>query len=90
MQHKNRLLLAFGDHCGIPTISCVVAPRECMPYVAQRVLSDDTPRMRALLRQLLYGNGTRLDMARLQKLSDGTLFTTNRDESQQACSPAGN
>jgi len=44
--------------------------RECMPYLAQRVLADNTPRMQELLRQLLYGNGTRLDMARLRKLSE--------------------
>jgi len=45
--------------------------KECMPYVAQRVLSDDSPRMRELLRQLLYGDSSRLDLVRLQKLSEG-------------------
>jgi hypothetical protein len=29
---------------------------ECMPYIARRLLSDDSPRARAVLRQLLYGD----------------------------------
>mmetsp|Transcript_29808 Transcript_29808/g.75049 ORF Transcript_29808/g.75049 Transcript_29808/m.75049 type:complete len:402 (+) Transcript_29808:1-1206(+) len=45
--------------------------RECMPYLAQRMLSDDSPRMQELLRQLLYGDRQTLDMQRLQKLADG-------------------
>ena len=41
---------------------------ECMPYLSRRLLTDNNPRMRAALRQLLYGDGTRLDVARLQRL----------------------
>lgn len=51
--------------------------QECMPYMSRRLLTDKNPRMRAALRQLLYGNGTRLDMDRLQRmLASFGAFTT--------------
>lgn len=37
-----------------PTYSIV---QECFPYLARRLLTDDHPRTRAALRQLLYGVG---------------------------------
>jgi aarF domain-containing kinase len=42
--------------------------KECMPYLSRRLLTDNNPRMKAALRKLLYGNGTRLDIARMQKM----------------------
>ncbi len=35
--------------------SCVQVG-ECFPYLAKRLLNDDSPRMRSLLRQILYGD----------------------------------
>ena len=39
-----------------------------MPYLSRRLLTDNNPRMRAALRSLLYGDGQRLDINRLQSL----------------------
>lgn len=43
------------------------------PYLARRLLTDDHPRARAALRQMLFGSEgrTRLDVARLRKLTSG-------------------
>ncbi|MEW5303771.1 MAG: hypothetical protein WDW36_006430 [Sanguina aurantia] len=52
--------------------------KECFPYLARRLLSDDSPRTKKLLRDLLYGGKSRLDVARLVKLADGFgAFTTD-------------
>ncbi|KAK9823974.1 hypothetical protein WJX72_006718 [[Myrmecia] bisecta] len=59
--------------------------KECFPYLSRRLLTDNHPRMRAALRQLLYGDKTRLDIARLQSLAAGFgSFTVNgiQDPSQ--------
>lgn len=40
----------------------------CLPYLAQRLLGDNHPRMQAALRSMLYGSGTRLEAARLRRL----------------------
>ena len=53
--------------------------QECYPYLAKRLLSDDSPRARKALRTLLYGkNGKELDLTKLQELS-GALesYTTS-------------
>eukprot|EP00798_Chlamydomonas_sp_ICE-L_P030592 gene30592-35603_t len=41
---------------------------QCLPYLSRRLLTDNNPRMRAALRQMLYGESTRLDIDRLQRL----------------------
>lgn len=40
----------------------------CLPYLAQRLLGDNHPRMQAALRSMLYGSGTRLEAERLRRL----------------------
>jgi len=51
--------------------------QECWPYLSRRLLSDNNPRMRVALRQLLYGNGQRLDVARVKQLASAfSAFTT--------------
>ncbi|KAG1666030.1 hypothetical protein FOA52_006904 [Chlamydomonas sp. UWO 241] len=51
---------------------------ECSPYLSRRLLTDNNPRMRTALRQLLYGNSSRLDIARLQRLLKSfSAFTTS-------------
>jgi aarF domain-containing kinase len=49
-----------------------------MPYLSRRLLTDNNPRMRAALRSLLYGDGQRLDIDRLQSLisSFGSFSTS--------------
>lgn len=53
--------------------------QECYPYLAKRLLSDDSPRARNALRMLLYGKtGKELDLTKLQELSDGLeSYTTS-------------
>ncbi|CAL8467304.1 g6841 [Coccomyxa elongata] len=43
--------------------------QECFPYIARRLLTDNHPRTRAALQQLLYANKSRIDIGRLQRLS---------------------
>jgi hypothetical protein len=38
---------------------------ECFPYLAKRLLSDDSPRARGALRTLLYGGGDEVGEASL-------------------------
>ena len=45
--------------------------QECFPYLSRRLLADDSPRMKAALRELLYADGQRIDLARFRKLADG-------------------
>ena len=44
---------------------------ECFPYLAKRLLSDDSPRARGALRTLLYGTGDELDLSKLQDVTKG-------------------
>eukprot|EP00614_Pseudopedinella_elastica_P005859 CAMPEP_0172590974 /NCGR_PEP_ID=MMETSP1068-20121228/9682_1 /TAXON_ID=35684 /ORGANISM="Pseudopedinella elastica, Strain CCMP716" /LENGTH=846 /DNA_ID=CAMNT_0013387185 /DNA_START=196 /DNA_END=2736 /DNA_ORIENTATION=+ len=45
--------------------------KECFPYLAKRLLSDDSPRARGALRTLLYGQGDELDLRKLQEVTSG-------------------
>lgn len=40
----------------------------CFPYLSRRLLTDNDPRVRAALKQLLYGNSQRLNVPQLEKL----------------------
>ena len=67
------ILRAFSVIEGIglradPTYSIV---RSVFPYLARRLLTDDHPRARAALRQMLYGDAERLDVGRLRRLVRG-------------------
>ncbi|KAG1653988.1 hypothetical protein FOA52_007181 [Chlamydomonas sp. UWO 241] len=59
--------------------------QECWPYLSRRLLSDNNPRMRAALRTMLYGDGQRLDVARLQQLVRAfSAFTTSSPSGSNA------
>ncbi|KAL7526716.1 hypothetical protein ACHAXR_002864, partial [Thalassiosira sp. AJA248-18] len=46
--------------------------QECYPYLAKRLLSDDSPRARGALKTLLYGkNGEELDLSKVKELTSG-------------------
>jgi predicted unusual protein kinase regulating ubiquinone biosynthesis (AarF/ABC1/UbiB family) len=45
--------------------------KECFPYLAKRLLSDDSPRARGALRMLLYGTGDELNLSKLRDVTDG-------------------
>jgi aarF domain-containing kinase len=52
---------------------------ECLPYLSRRLFTDNNPRMRKALRQLLYGKKNRIDVERLSKLitAFGSFTTTS-------------
>jgi hypothetical protein len=74
--------LVLRAFCVIEGIALKVDPdyaivQECMPYLSRRLLTDNNPRMRAALRQLLYGRGNRLDVERLSRMVSALgSFTT--------------
>jgi aarF domain-containing kinase len=60
-----------------------------MPYLSRRLLTDNNPRMKAALRKLLYGNGTRLDITRMQKMIGSmSTFSTAAAQSGRLASGA--
>lgn len=62
--------------------------QECLPYMSRRLLTDNNPRMRAALRNLLYGDSHRVDIDRLQKmLASFSRFTTSSQPSSVANGP---
>lgn len=58
--------------------------QECYPYLAKRLLSDDSPRARGALRTLLYGKGDELNLTKLQELTTGLESYTTSTSSVQA------
>jgi aarF domain-containing kinase len=56
----------------------------CFPYLCTRLINDNHPRMRAALKQLLYGHGTRLDKDRLQSVFSALgAFATPKGQASQ-------
>ncbi|PSC69658.1 putative aarF domain-containing kinase chloroplastic [Micractinium conductrix] len=45
--------------------------KECFPYLSRRLLTDDDPRARAALRQLLFAGGDQISLDRLERLVQG-------------------
>ena len=46
---------------------------ECFPYLSRRLLTDNSPRVRAALQQMLYGVRTLLSCLQQPQLNSGTL-----------------
>lgn len=64
--------------------------KECYPYLAKRLLSDDSPRARKALRTLLYGKkGKELDLTKLRELSVGLESYTTSTSSVESGSVQG-
>ena len=61
---------------------------ECFPYLAKRLLSDDSPRARGALRTLLYGKSDELNLEKLTSVANGlesyTVSTTSVQSSTGA------
>jgi len=51
--------------------------KECFPYIARRMLTDDSSRMRDALRSYLYKGRTRIALQRVDELADGFSTFTN-------------
>lgn len=45
--------------------------QECFPYLSRRLLTDNHPRARKALKQLLFGTSEHIDIARLERLANG-------------------
>jgi len=48
--------------------------QSCFPYVARRLLGDDSPRAQAALRDLLYGAGDMIDVERYVTLNKSDIY----------------
>jgi len=63
---------------GLSSDSNYAILKECFPYLAKRLLSDDSPRARGALRTLLYGGGDELSLSRLSEVAGGLeSYTTS-------------
>ena len=58
--------------------------QECYPYLAKRLISDDSPRARGALKTLLYGSGNDLDLTKLQELTGGFESYTSSTSSVES------
>ena len=67
------ILRAFGtlEGLGLSVDSNYAIVDECFPYIARRLLSDDSPRMRAALRSFVYGGSDRLKVSRVKDIAGG-------------------
>lgn len=99
MQQQNADVFAIPDYfvymsrafstlegIGLSSDSNYSILNECYPYLAKRLLSDDSPRARGALRTLLYGKGDDLNLKKLQDLSSGlesyTVSTSSVESSR--------
>lgn len=59
--------------------------QECYPYLAKRLLTDDSPRARGALKMLIYGkNGNELDLSKIEELSKGFESYTSSTSSVES------
>eukprot|EP01024_Parvocaulis_polyphysoides_P031316 TRINITY_DN28351_c1_g1_i4.p1 TRINITY_DN28351_c1_g1~~TRINITY_DN28351_c1_g1_i4.p1 ORF type:complete len:703 (+),score=101.06 TRINITY_DN28351_c1_g1_i4:188-2296(+) len=65
--------------------------KECFPYLANRLLTDDSPQTQMILKEVLYGKKKSLDINRVRRLMDGlerfstdALTTTTVDRTSQS------
>ena len=76
------ILRAFGtlEGLGLSVDENYAIVDECFPYVARRMLADDSPRMRDALKSFVYGGGDRLRLSRVKSVLGGfSDFTNNMD-----------
>ncbi|OUS48377.1 ABC1 family-domain-containing protein [Ostreococcus tauri] len=73
------ILRAFGtlEGLGLSVDSNYAIVDECFPYIARRLLSDDSPRMRDALRSFVYGGSDRLRVSRVKDIAGGFSRFTN-------------
>lgn len=73
------IVRAFGalEGLGLSVDENYSITTSCFPYLAKRLLSDDSERIRMALRTFLYGQESRLNLKRLDQLAEGyRAFTT--------------
>ena len=84
------ILRAFGtlEGLGLGIDSSFEILGECFPYVARRLLTDDSPRVRAALKTFAFGPGDRLSVERVEMIADGfKTFTATMDTAPRAALP---
>lgn len=97
MQNENADVFAIPDYfvymsrafstlegIGLSSDSNYSILQECYPYLAKRLISDDSPRARGALRTLLYGKGDDLDLSKLQELTNGFESYTSSTSSVES------
>ena len=85
------ILRAFGtlEGLGLSVDENYAIVDECFPYVARRMLADDSPRMRAALQSFVYGGGDRLKVSRVRDIAAGfSEFTNNLGETEAVAAEA--
>lgn len=51
--------------------------KSCFPYIAKRLIGDDSPRSQAALKKMVYGADEEINPAKISELADGfTTYTT--------------
>jgi predicted unusual protein kinase regulating ubiquinone biosynthesis (AarF/ABC1/UbiB family) len=84
------ILRAFGtlEGLGIGVDTSFAILDECFPYIARRLLTDDSPRVRAALRTFAYGAGDRLSVERIEMIANGfKSFSETMDNTTRALPP---
>eukprot|EP01023_Acetabularia_acetabulum_P029612 TRINITY_DN2793_c0_g2_i1.p1 TRINITY_DN2793_c0_g2~~TRINITY_DN2793_c0_g2_i1.p1 ORF type:complete len:988 (+),score=151.02 TRINITY_DN2793_c0_g2_i1:77-2965(+) len=62
--------------------------KECFPYLANRLLTDDSPETQQILKEVLYGKKNNLDINRLRRMMDGLeRFSTDALTTTSLTSP---
>lgn len=65
--------------------------KSCFPYVAKRLVGDDSPRAQNALRELLYGAENQIDSSRIIDLAGGfSTYTTTSKNTGPKLAPALN
>lgn len=73
------ILRAFGtlEGLGLKSDENFAIVKECFPYIARRLIVDDSFRMREALRSYLYKDRSRIAVSRIDELSSGFGTFTN-------------
>ncbi|CAE7639838.1 unnamed protein product [Symbiodinium pilosum] len=73
------ILRAFGtlEGLGLKTDENFAIVKECFPYIARRLITDDSFRMREALRSYLYKGRSRIAVSRIDELASGFGNFTN-------------
>ena len=73
------ILRAFGtlEGLGLKSDENFAIVKECFPYIARRLIVDDSFRMREALRSYLYKGRSRIAVSRIDELSSGFGTFTN-------------
>lgn len=78
---------AFGtlEGIGLSSDPNYSITKECFPYLAKRLITDDSPRARAALKMLIYGKDNELNLRKLQEVTSGLeSYTTSTSSAESS------